>query len=85
MIDTSQGKFQDDFDENKFDKIYSLLEEYDMPFIIVMNDMKNHRVYAVGNFNDWEQGVLIMADLLRTVSQKLTQIEVIDNPPGKDN
>lgn len=77
-----------EFDHDKFNELVFELKKMGHPFIVVMQDANNDgvdRVQSMGNFDEYINGIEIMADLLHSVADSLSKIDEIENQKNKDN
>ncbi len=68
-----------EFDHDRFDELVDELNGLGCPFIVVMKDTEGEKVHSMGNMDEFENGLLLMADILRRVANRLVDID-----EGKD-
>lgn len=77
------------FDHSKFDALAFELKKMGYPFIVVMQDTGAatdvDRIRSMGNFDEFEDGINIMSDILHKVADSLSKIDEIENPKNTDN
>ena len=70
------------FDHKKFNELVFEFEKMGQPFIVVMRDLNTDKVHSMGNFDDYINGLAMMADTLHDVANALTKIDETENPPN---
>lgn len=73
------------FDHDKYNALVFELEKMGHPFIVVMRDLNTDRVHSMGNFDDYINGLINMADTLKQVAESLIKIDEVENPPNTEN